>query len=157
MLIVLVLGCRLARTWTNRIVLFTVYVIFFSFTLSYFLITINVKIFLYIFISYQYFFYNYLNKKKFTIIHNFFTFLYFISHHHFLLISKLTTHYSILYISLPNKTGQKPTHLCLFLALISVQVHAWSKVIYDCNSHFRCAWFQFLSLFAISLAKVRVP
>jgi hypothetical protein len=44
--------------------------------------------------------------KKFTIIQNFFTFLYnffilfyFISHHHFILISKLTTHYSVLFYS----------------------------------------------------------
>jgi hypothetical protein len=38
---------------------------------------------------------------------------YFISHHHFLLISKLTTYYSILYMYLSSKAGystSSPTH-----------------------------------------------
>jgi hypothetical protein len=97
----------LAMTEHNRMC--TILIIFFSslFYILHFSITINIKTFplFSLFISHQYFFII-IQIKKFTIIQNFFTFLYksfyFISHHHFLLISKLTINYSVLYKHLPN-------------------------------------------------------
>jgi len=46
---------------------------------------------------------------------------YFISHHHFLLISKLTIHYSVLYMSLSNKPGTNyKSKLCMPLIFIAL-------------------------------------
>jgi len=94
----------------------TILIIFFIF--SHFLITIHIKTFslFLLFISHQFFFY--LNKN----IHyntNFFTFLYkfFLLYitSSLLLISKLTTHYSSLFYSLPNK----PASLCYFYYVVA--------------------------------------
>jgi hypothetical protein len=92
------------------IVLFYYLCTFFLFTFSHFLITINIKSFTFffpLFISHQYFFYYYSNKKFTKIIFNsfllFYTKSFSLCHiYHFLLILKITTHYSNMATHLPN-------------------------------------------------------
>jgi len=98
---------RQGREW-NSGVFYCLHTFFtFSFLFLFFLFFLNnnnshQNIFiLFIFYITSIIFYYYSNKKNHYNT-NFFLFFYFISHHYFLLILKLTTNYSILYLSLPN-------------------------------------------------------